>query len=126
MANIKAIVKAGTAVARDEWQRKANGYRITLKRNGKQMSVDFWSGVLCDEPKAFDVMCCLTSDASGLVNTSCFEGWCDSFGYEHDKENKRIYKAVVNQTNKLRKFLGSDFDSIIYMDEEELKDWCER
>lgn len=126
MNNIKAIVKAGTAVAKSDWQKTATSYRITLNYKGKQMSVDFWCGSLCDTPNAFDVMYNLCADACGLQNSSCFEEWAQEYGYDEDsREAERIYNAVKSQTKRLKNMLGDDFESVIYMDEDELKAWVE-
>lgn len=124
MTNIKAIVKAGTAVAKSDWQKTATSYRITLKYKGKQMSVDFWCGSLCDTPNAFDVMYNLCADACGFENSVSFEDWNKEFGYEDSREAWRVYKAVQSQTRRLENMLGDDFESVIYMDEDELKAWC--
>lgn len=129
MTNIKAIVKAGTAEAKSDWQKTATSYRITLKYKGKQMSVDFWCGSLCDTPNAFDVMYSLTADACGLENSNIFEDWAKEYGYYYDEDSReaeRIYKAVKSQTKRLKNLLGDDFESVIYMDEDELKAWCEQ
>lgn len=125
MTNIKAIVKAGTAVAKSDWQKTATSYRVTLKYKGKQMSVDFWFGKLYGIPTAFDVMYYLCEDACWF--DECFEKWADNYGYDQDsREAERIHKAVKSHTKRLKNLLGDDFESVIYMEEDELKAWCEQ
>lgn len=123
---IQAIVKAGTKAAKAGWQQTATGYKVTLKFEGRQMTVDFWCGSLHPVPTAFDVMYCLVSDASRVINGESFEDWASCYGYETDsREAEKTYKAVKAQTKKLEKFLLDSFEDVVYMDEDELKEWIE-
>lgn len=122
---IQAIVKAGTKAAQKGWQETAKGYKITLKFEGRSMTVDFWCGSLHPVPTAFDVMYCLISDVS--YSDLGFEEWAaESIGYDVDsREAEKIYKAFIAQTKRFKKFMLDSFEDVIYLDEDELKAWIE-
>lgn len=98
----------------DEWQQNANGYTVTLRYKGRQMTTDFWMGsAITTEPDAASVLSCLLSDASAGSET--FEDWCANLGYDTDsRKAERIYKQCLEQTAKLKKLLGEDFEGFLY------------
>lgn len=121
---IKADVKAGTKAAAKGWQSTATGYKVKLTFEGRSMTVDFWCGSLCAKPTAFDVMYCLVSDASYCAGT--YEEWAESLGdYVNSHEAEKTYKACIAQTKRFKKFMLDSFEDVIYLDEEELKEWIE-
>lgn len=121
---IKAIVKAGTKAAQKGWQETATGYRVTLKFEGRSMTVDFWCGSLHPVPTAFDVMYCLTSDATYADYS--YEEWAEELGYNVDsREADKTYKECIAQTKRFKKFMLESFEDVIYLDEDELKAWIE-
>jgi hypothetical protein len=121
---IQAIVKAGTKAAQKGWQETATGYKVTLKFEGRSMTVDFWCGSLHPAPTAFDVMCCLISDSS-CADTS-YEEWAESIGYDVDsREAEKTYKACIAQTKRFTRFMLNSFDDVLFMEEDELKTWIE-
>jgi hypothetical protein len=121
---IKADVKAGTKAASSDWQKAATGYKVKLSFEGRSMTVDFWCGSLHPVPTAFDVMYCLVSDASYADYS--LEEWASSFGYDEDsREALKTYKAIVAQTKRFKKFMLDSFDEVVYLDEDELKEWIE-
>jgi hypothetical protein len=46
MKNLGFKFEAGgqQAAARDDWQREANGYRVTFTYEGRKLSTDYWQG----------------------------------------------------------------------------------
>jgi len=121
---IKADVKAGTKVATKGWQETATGYKVKLTFEGRSITVNFWCGSLCAKPTAFEVMYCLVSDASYADYS--YEEWAESIGYDVDsREAEKTYKACIAQTKRFKKFMLDSFDDVVYLDEDELKEWIE-
>lgn len=67
------------------------------------------------EPDAASVLDCLASDASTLENASGFEDWAVELGYDSDsRKAERTYRAIQQQTERLRQFLGTAaFDTLL-------------
>ena len=95
----------------DDWQRKANGYRVTLRYKGRQMSLDFWMGTgLSGEPEADLVLSSLLLDSSAVDQS--FEDWCGEFGYDTDsRKAEATYNACRKSGEKLQRLLGDDFEA---------------
>lgn len=128
MSKITATVRFGNRTATagnlDDWQRRATQYTVTLRYQKRAMTVEFWCGSACGEPDAATVLDCVASDASGADGTS-FEDWCADYGFDSDsRKAERTYRACVAQSRKLRKLLGSDFDAIVYADEDARRARC--
>jgi hypothetical protein len=98
------------AAARDEWQRNANGYRVTFTYEGRKLSTDFWQGsAITSDPEANSVMECLVSDATAGAET--FEDFCSDFGYDTDSRRaEQTWKACRQMANQLRHLFGADHD----------------
>lgn len=106
----------------DDWQRESHPWTVVLRYQGRQMTINFWTGQLVGEPDTCDVLTCIAPDASGFDNAGSFEEWASEYGYDADsREAEKIYKAVEKQTHKLRRLLDDDYETIIYTDEDELK-----
>lgn len=87
----------------------SHAWKVTLRYRGRQMTVPFYTGSMCGEVTAADVLHCLISDASSADNT--FEDWCADFGYDSDsRKAERTYKACQRIAVKLNKLLGSDLE----------------
>jgi hypothetical protein len=64
---------------------------------------------------ADEVMESLTADAAGYDNAAGFEEWAREYGYDPDsRKAKRTYREVCRQAEKLRRFLGDDYESAVY------------
>jgi hypothetical protein len=59
-------------------------------------------------PEAADVLDALALDASGYDNAGSFEEWADEYGYDADS------LRVGKQTDDLRRFMGSDYDALVF------------
>lgn len=99
----------------DEWQQKANGWRCTLRYQGRRFTLDFWQGVaITDAPTANGVLECLMSVAS-LADSNSFEEFCSELGYDTDsRKAERSYKSTVRQTEHVKRLLGADFETFLY------------
>jgi len=62
------------------------------------------------EPTAEQVLECLVSDALSVEGENSAEAWLYSFGMENTAETRKLFKEVIRQTKKVRRFLGEDFD----------------
>lgn len=90
-------------------------WKSTLKRPGKQITVHFSQGPAhCKEPESCDVLSCLLSDSSCLNSSSNVADFAAEFGYTNYLQAESIYNQIEKQTEKLKKFLGSDFDYFMY------------
>lgn len=70
------------------------------------MTVDFYcgSGLSGKQPTAEEVLDCLASDATTIGES--FEDFALNLGYDTDsRKAEKIYKAVLHQTNRLKKFI---------------------
>lgn len=114
--HVTATVTYGTTMNYgdlSDWQREAHQWTVELRYRRRRMTVPFFTGqALTDEPSASDVLYCLASDASGADQS--FEDWCADYGYDTDSRTaERTYRQVVDQTARLRRLLGDDFDEIV-------------
>jgi hypothetical protein len=95
----------------DDWEDPhAHAYLVTLRRKGRRLTVPFYTGSAWDhDPEAHDVLECLCSDAMSVDQD--FENWCADLGFDSDsRKDERTYKACVKIAEKLRRFLGEDFE----------------
>lgn len=112
--NVGIYARRGEAVTdwdrRDEWQRKANDWRVTLKYQGRRYSLDFWQGVgIKDAPTAEGVLECLISDTRSACGS--FRDFCSDLGYSEDSiKAKRMYDACHRQDKHLKRLLGADYN----------------
>lgn len=97
----------------DDWQRNANGYRVTLLYQGRRYSFDFWQGVAhTAEPTAGGCLECLLSDA--VAGETSFDDFCGEFGYSTDSRRaERIWKQCSTVRARLQRLLGGDFESFL-------------
>lgn len=88
-----------------EWK-DANHYKATIKCGNTRQSFYYSQGYgIKEDPKIENILDCLAMDAS--YDLSSFENFCSEFGYDSDSRKAyKIYKACINNTNKLQKLLG--------------------
>ena len=107
-----------TMTDKPEWSdwEDAYWYSVTLRRKRRQMTTPFGTGYGWDrEPDAEDVLESLLSDASGIENARSFEDWADEYGYDTDSRKAlATYELTRDQTAKLRRFLGDDYQSYLW------------
>jgi len=103
----------------------SHSYRVTLRYDGRQMSVDYHMGPACGSPTTDGVLYCLLSDASGVISADFnFSDWCEEYGLESDRKSRTIFEACEVQCRKLKQLLGDEFDTLLYTDEDELAKRC--
>jgi hypothetical protein len=107
------------AAARDDWQRGANGYRVTFTYDGRTMSTDYWQGsAITSDPDANSVMACLVSDA--MMSGYTFEDFCSELGYDSDSRRaEQIWKACRKIDEQLHRLFGADYGQAIERDWEQ-------
>jgi hypothetical protein len=95
-------------------------YKVTLTYQGRKLTVPFYMGpALEHDPTTVDVLDCLLSDAAGYENATDLDDWAAEYGYNLDEppdraHTRRIYRQVERQTEKLRSFLGDDYQMFLY------------
>lgn len=101
---------------------RGQGWNVTLARgelgvDWAEVAVPFWMGEAHGKtkPTALDVMECLCSDAASIENATRFEEWASELGYDADSRRaEAIYKSCGELADKLRAFLGNDFEAFIW------------
>ena len=87
-----------------EWQQKSKAYRVTLKHQGRKMSLNFYQGNgIKKDPTTADVIYCLASDYSILTSCTDFKCFVDCFGLTIDSHI--TYKALKHQSKRFEAFI---------------------
>ena len=94
---------------RDDWQRKANGYRCKIKYEKRSYSFDYWMGSgLKRRPSIEDVLYSHISDArSGEMS---FREFCNEFGYTDPPKALRIWEMCKKTTKGMKHLFGNDYE----------------
>lgn len=109
-AKVRATAKLTDAEIPDNFDPEASAWNVTLRYQGRRLTVPFFTGSMAGKPTAKGVLECLILDAE--VEDWTFDDWCADFGYDTDSRRAyRMYQACKEQTEKLRKLLGDDFDA---------------
>ena len=131
MGTMKQFVNRNKIKATSEWAdanpnmadaQNMNHFKVTLRREGKQMTLYFSQGYgISGEPDAASVLNCLASDSSSVENSREFEEWASDLGYDPDsRKAEKIYNTCIKQAERLKKFLGNDLYKILLWDTEGL------
>jgi hypothetical protein len=120
------ITSTATPVRRD---RDAEGWdhdlwSVTLERGAAAgqapfvMTVPYRMGIGHHgaEPDAVTVLSSLLMDASSVENAGAsFEDWANEYGYDPDsRKAEKIFRACIDQTVRLREFLGDLFGAYVW------------
>jgi len=92
-------------------------WTVTLEFAGHKMAVPFYMGRghHGKPPACEDVLDCLLADAAGYEQARDFEDWASEYGYDPDSRNaEAVWRAVAEQTRRLRLFLGLRFEAYVY------------
>jgi hypothetical protein len=93
----------------------SNPWTVTLRYKGRRMVVHYYTGLALSEPTAAGVLETLLTDAASIENSGSFEDWAADLGFDSDSRSaETIYKATVEQTNKLRRLLGEEFQERVF------------
>lgn len=112
------------------WQQESDGWTCTLLFDREQLgslvttlTTRFYMGVGHGgrRPEAWEVLNALVSDARIVQEHADYGEFAQELGYGDLKEAKRVWDDSVRQTQRLRQFLGSQFDEFLQMDEDQLK-----
>lgn len=92
--------------------------RATDRRHSLTIVFSMGYGHRGKAPKVADVLECLSSDASTVINAGSFEDWASELGYDSDsRKAQRTFDQTDRQTTKLRRFLGeSIFEQLLRVD----------
>lgn len=97
----------------DDNMRNYNNHRITVSKDGKRCSFEYWGSIanpeITNEIDAFYAVCCLASDAvAGLMD---FEEFCNEFGYDTDsRKAKKSWKACKRAAAKVQRCFGDVYE----------------
>lgn len=96
-----------------EWQRDANGYRVTFTYDRRKASFDFWQGSgITRDPQAADVMACLVSDTQH--GHESFEEFCGNLGYDTDsRKAEKMWRACQRTGDQLYRLFGADYNEAL-------------
>ena len=102
---IKAKVTPLKGKLPNQWRQ---GWRITLKYDGRSMGFNFYGGGAVTAPNVSDGVWCMALEAYGVAGNS-FNEWCNEFGYSTDsRESFKTYQAVKRNAARFSEFIGSD------------------
>lgn len=90
----------------------ANKYKVTIKRNKKQMTVIFTDSIAnyynCKEPTAYDILACLTK-----YDPYSFEDFCAEYGYDVDSRKAyNTYLAVQKEYNNVQRLFNDVIEEL--------------
>lgn len=68
------------------------------------------------KPDADEILDCLVSDASCVIDLQSFSEFAQDMGYEMKDLEKaeQAYRACQDTARQLKRFLGADFDHVLY------------
>ena len=98
-------------VSKAKWDNARKHWRVTVKKNGKQVSYDYYGGSMA-KVSPLDAFYGYMSDGIAYMGARDFHDFCDEFGYTYDRTAKEVFHACEKTYFKLRKFIGTD-DEII-------------
>ena len=104
-----------------KWASNSNWYRVTLTMGRRKLTTYFGMGVgLEREPEVYDVLSCLIMDASSTENIEGYYEWCHDLGMDpDDSTHRKSYTATLDNTRKLRRFLGDKYHAYLYETEDD-------
>jgi hypothetical protein len=109
------------AMADDEWARTATHWRVTLRYGrARRWTLPFSQGSAhTAPPSAYDVLCCVRSDASSIDSARDFEDWAGDLRMDTDsRKAAATYHACVRSAARLRKWLGPEaYDELMQAEE---------
>lgn len=90
----------------DDWKDSANQWDVTLRLDGRILSVPYWTGTgIKDAPNAKDVIGSLLSDANIAAGT--FADFCADMGLDTDSRKAwALYEACQQSGTDLRTLVG--------------------
>jgi len=89
----------------DEWQAKANCYRVTLSYDGRTYSLYYYQGQgIKQDPSVSDVIASLSNDFTILNSCETLKCFGECMGWNSETAN--TYRALKRQGARFSKFIG--------------------
>ena len=108
---LRAEVKFGGAPDNPDF-RDCQGWMVTLRYRGRQLTIPFYTGSLHGEPTVADVVSCLILDAEGVKCARSFEDLASDLGYDPDsRKAEKVFKACEREQVKIERLLGDDYQA---------------
>lgn len=106
-------------------------FSVSLKVGETTRVFQYQCNTRYTEPKLNDIMDCLLSDYYAYLNARDVQDFMNEFGYEDEKQAKRIYEACGKQKEKLDDLFGGEsvvekINDFFYNGEEHEEDEPER
>ena len=76
-------------------------FKVTLKRNNKSYTFNFWGNLNGDDITAYDVLAAIQK-----YDVGSFDNFCSEYGYDYETQAEKrkvmnIYNAVVKEYEKI-------------------------
>ena len=89
----------------NEWQIKANCYRVTLSYQGRTYSLYYYQGKgITRDPSVSDVIACLANDLSILNGCETLKCFGECMGWNSETAN--TYRAIKRESARYSKLIG--------------------
>ena len=89
----------------NEWQAKANCYRVTLNYEGRTYSLYYYQGKgITRDPSVSDVIACLSNDLTILNGCETLKCFGDCMGWNSETAN--TYRAIKRESARYSKLIG--------------------
>lgn len=84
-------------------------FKCKLSRNKKSYTFNFGQNVYSGntEPTMYDVLTCLQK-----YDVGDFKDFCGEFGYEENRDSKKVYNAVVKEYNAVERLFGDILEEL--------------
>ena len=91
---------------KENWAKQ--GWRITLKYQGRSMGFNFYGGSAVSTPEVSDGVWCMSLEAQGVRDNS-FSDWAREFGYSEDsREAFSTYQKIKRNAERFEAFIAND------------------
>lgn len=89
-------------------------YKVTLNKDGKKVSYNYGQSIYASEkgekPTNAEVLYAFKQDKSSMSNTSSYQDFLSEYGYEDNKESKKIYSQLGKNSEKYDKVFNKSED----------------
>lgn len=96
--------------------RGGTGWRCTLRGYGKSFTVTMWMGPAHNgrKPEIDEVLETVLSDAAIIEEYDTAVDFARAMGYTNGREAENTFKACVQQTERLKRWLGDRYSDWLY------------
>lgn len=97
------VNQVGVGQGAPDWA--AQEWRVSLRCEGRRMTLRYYGGGSASDPSIGDVVETLAMDAYSIGET--FESWCQDLGYDTDSRKAHAtYRAVVRISRRFNRLRG--------------------